>query len=66
MDAGGGVRPGASAAFAFVACALVRATSRLIGMPGGHTRARRFSAKRPDEWGGGTDEGLRYSAEPPQ
>ncbi len=43
-----------------MACALVRAASRLVGMLGGHPQVRRFSARRPEESGRGTHECVRH------
>ena len=39
-----------------MACALVRAASRLVGMPGEHPRFRRFSAGHRHKWRGGSHE----------
>jgi hypothetical protein len=47
-----------------VACALVRAASRLVGMLGEHPRSPRFSAGRREESRRGTHECVRHDGPP--
>jgi len=48
----------------FVACALVRAASRFIGMLGEHPQSQRSSAGRREESGRGTHECVRHVGAP--
>ncbi len=48
----------------FVACALMRAASRLIGMLGGYPQVQRLCAGRPDESRRGTHECVRHVGAP--
>ena len=47
-----------------MACALVRAASRLVGMLGEHPRFPRFSAGHRQEWRRGTHECVRHNGTP--